>query len=696
MDLSLYWRGEAPPHVTGLLEALVALPEAEHAPEGRVLLCPDATSMAPPAADADVALVAFVGATARLGDDAGRRELAELLGSWVARGTVLLAPNRRTADELAALLGVPAQTVHAVAVPLPGDRLPAELGARGTDIVALDEGLSPQALDPLLRATALVRRFGSPARLVLPTAVAGTVILPGSVAGHHDLVPGQDVVAVDDWRAAAEDAGVLLLAAVDRDLGWTLREALATGRPVVAAGGPALAGHLDALGAPAYPFAGDVVQLAEALHAALRDDRGSALGASARAAVLAESPQAAARALLAALAAAVTATHRRRPSATTVSVGREAARDGLAIGVINPHPSAGGGERFLRQLLRSLTAHPSRPRITLVCQEDPARNFDAGLDELRALGIDVHQGPADRLEAIFEARTAGRDVAYCPWPHLAWPPDVDGPLVCTFHDVNWRRFDVMSAEQKRLLDAQTPAWLQRCAAVVHSSRFIADEVAEFFGRDYPAHVIPLTADLGGAAIGDAERAALRRRHALPGRFVFSPAGRHLHKNYAVLAAACSLLRAQGRPVPVIATGAATDRYHGPDLIGLGYVSEREISVLYDLCCGVVQTTLYEAGSWPMIEAMDARRPVACSRIPSIVEQVDRLGLDARLFDPTDVAAVAAALVALHRGDGTHEMLEHNAQRVRSLQWSAVADDYLQVLCSAAMNGTAVPQARAQC
>jgi glycosyltransferase involved in cell wall biosynthesis len=683
MDLSLYWQGAAPAHVGALLEALVALPEAEDVPEGRVLLCPDATVLAPPADDG-AALVAFVGATGRLDTPAGRAQLTERLGPWTARGAVLLAPNRRTADDVAALLGVPAARVHAVALPLPADRRPAAPATPGADIVVLDDGLVPGTVDALLRAAALVRRFGTDARLVLPAGVADGIGRPGSLAGGHDLVGGRDVVCVPDWRDAVDGAGALLLTAVDRDRGWTLREALATGRPVVAAGGPALAGHLGALGAPAYPFDGDLVRMAEALHAALRGDRGAAVGPAARAAVLAETPETAARALLGALSAAVAP-----PAAPAIVAGPDGPRDGLAIGVINPHPSAGGGERFLRQLLAALAAHPSRPRITLVCQEDPARTFDAGLDDLRAAGVEVHQAPADRLVEVFAQRTADRDVAYCPWPQLAWPPEVDGPLVCTFHDVNWRRFDVMSAEQKQLLDAQSPLWLQRCAAVVHSSRFIADEVAELFGPDYPAHVIPLTADLGGAPIGDEERAALRRRHALPERFVFSPAGRHLHKNYAVLNAACALLREQGRPVPVVATGAATDRYHGPDLVGLGYVSARDISVLYDLCCGVVQTTLYEAGSWPMIEAMDARRPVACSRIPSIVEQVDRVGLEARLFDPTDIAAVADALAALHAGGADADVLERNRERVRALEWSAVADAYLRVLQAAAAGTPAI-------
>jgi glycosyltransferase involved in cell wall biosynthesis len=688
MDLSLQWAAALPQPFAELLDALVALPEAQEAGDGDVVLCPDATAIAPPPDASDAALVGFVGGIARLQDPAGRMQLAEALRAWTARGARFVVGHRKAADDLAALLGIPGERVHALALPLAVEALPEAPaleadGAVRRDVVLVDDGVVSQQLDAVLGAFALARRFGADVRLVLPARVGAALALPGSAAGMHGLIGGRDVVVVDRWQSAATDAAALVLLGIEPDLGWTLRCALATGVPVVAPSGPALAGHLDVLGAPAYPFGGELTQLADALHAAARGLRGPDVGPAARAAVLAETPESAARRLLAILTSAAAApAPAAQDDAQRVDV-VPSDGDGLAIGVINPHPSAGGGERFLRHLVGALAEHPSRPRITLVCQEDPSRTFDAGLEDLRGRGVAVHQAPPERLEEVYADVAADRDVTYCPWPHLSWPPAVEGPLACTFHDVNWRHFDVLSPEQKRLLDDQTPQWLQRSDAVVHSSRFIADEVARFFGPDYPAHVIPLTADLGGDDVTATERAALRARHALPERFLFSPAGRHLHKNYAVLAEACRLLRAQGRPIRVVATGAATDiAFHGPDLIGLGYVSERDIRVLYDLSCGVVQTSLYEAGSWPMIEAMDAGRPIACSRIPSIVEQVERMELETELFDPTSVEDVAASLAALwdgcSAGAGT-DAIAANAARVRALAWADVADAYLRVL-----------------
>lgn len=694
MDLSLHWGAQLPRPFAGLLDALVALPEAEAAGDGAVVLCPDATAIAPPEDQSGAALVAFVGNVVRLRDPMGRRQLAVSLGAWVDRGAHFVVPNAGAADDLTALLGLPAERVHALAIPLPADGVPADAsaapGETRRDVVLIDEGLRADQVDGVLHAFALARRFGGAehARLVLPARVGAHLALPGSAAGALGLVGGRDVVSVARWQDGAAEAAALVLLAVEPDLAWTLREALATGVPVIAPAEPVALGHLAAVGAPAYPCGLEQPPLADAIHAAVCGHRGPDVGPLARAALLRETPERAARTLLDILVGAVAAVAAPAPAPAPAAAPRVEVtaedRDGLAIGVINPHPSAGGGERFLRFLVGALADHPSRPRITLVCQEDASRTFDAGLGDLRARGVEVHQAPADRLLDVYREVAADVDVTYCPWPHLSWPPAVDGPLVCTFHDVNWRHFDVLGPEQKRELEEQSPQWLQGCDAVVHSSHFIAGEVARFYGPDYPANVIPITVDLGASsAVNDAERAVARDRYALPERFIFSPAGRHLHKNYAVLRAAVQLLRAQGQDVQVVATGAATDMaFHGPDVIGLGYVSERDVNVLYDMSCGVVQASLYEAGSWPMIEAMDLDRPAACSRIPSIVEQVERMELETELFDPTDVEDVAAALGRLWAGTSpgsSDEARRANAEKVRAMRWSDVADSYMKVL-----------------
>ena len=181
---------------------------------------------------------------------------------------------------------------------------------------------------------------------------------------------------------------------------------------------------------------------------------------------------------------------------------------------------------------------------------------------------------------------------------------------------------------------------------------------------------------------DAERVVISRRYALPETFVVSPHGNHIHKNYPVLAAALDLLRARSRPMTVVATGAGTAAFQGPDLLGLGYVTGRELTVLYDLASAMVQTTLYEAGSFPMWEAMLAGLPVACSAIPPLLEQLERQGTTAETFDPGDPAAVAAALERVVDAPNP-DLLERNRQIVAGRTFRDVASGYLDVFESVA-------------
>jgi glycosyltransferase involved in cell wall biosynthesis len=194
-------------------------------------------------------------------------------------------------------------------------------------------------------------------------------------------------------------------------------------------------------------------------------------------------------------------------------------------------------------------------------------------------------------------------------------------------------------------------------------------------------------------VSRAHAAAVRRRFCLPRRFLLFPAVRSPHKNHMALQRALELMRSRGRPVSVVTTGAETDAwFHGPDLIGLGYVSDDTLRALYELSDGLVTPTLYEAGSFPVFEAMMVGRPVACSRIPPLVEQLERDGAVAELFDPNAPADIAAALQRL-RGMGPlrrARVVRHNRTAVGRRSWADVADGYMRVFEQALDTRTAAP------
>lgn len=685
MDLAIHWSGAWPEHLVALIEALSELYETAGEITGELALCPDATAVAPPV-DA-VPTVAGVLGTLRLFDPVGRRELVEALEPWMGRGTVFMAPTASAAAALATLPGMALERVRVLALPLGPGRAVERPGATAAE----NDILAVGPIDYVTALTALraLRLMGVEARLVAADPAHDGVELTraaGPVAAFRVLA-GYDVVHAPDWRACVEDAGVILLGETYPDLGGTLREALSTALPVVTPSSGVVTDHLAAAGAHAYLYErGNAMELAGALRAALCRDRGRDLERHAAAAVREESWAAAASALHSLFGEALT------PSPPSVAAPAPAAprvtREGLGVAVLNPWASGGGGERFFREMVEALCSHPSRPRVTAVAALPPGAVFDAGALALERAGASVAVVPQDAFDVRVAHILRGVDVAYCAWSALTRPPPAPVPLVCTLHDLNHKHFNVLSEDQKAALERQIPEWLRSSHTVVSSSEFIRAELEHFYAvRPGQSAVIPLTVRPDSDPVDPEERARVRRRFGLPSGFVLSPAGRHLHKNYPALDAALRRLRREGRPITVAASGQATEAgYWGPDLIGLGYVSARELEALYADCAGVVQTSLYEAGSWPMLEAMAALKPVACSRIPPIVEQVERLGLNVELFDPHSPAAIADGLTRLVTDGADPDTLDANWRAVTKRTWEHVAGEYLDVFERAVKEG----------
>jgi glycosyltransferase involved in cell wall biosynthesis len=683
MEVTLHWNGDWPEYLAPMLTALESLPEAEHAPDGAVVFCPDAARIAPPA-EPSGALVAAVPSAEALFDPARRDALGAVLAQWAQRGAVFTTPTPTVAAALRAGLNLPADRLRCAALPLPPERIPSLTRNGGEDILAL----GPVNYAALLPAVGLLRIAGLDRRLLVADPGAAPVVAPGGFATAYGLLAGREVQAVADWRAAVASAGAIVLSDSPSTDGVTLREALATGVPVVTSNASLVRDHLSAIGAGAYMHQGqhDLQQFVGSLAAALRRDRGEALEAAAREAVLAESWEDAARELLETFIAALTPAPAPAAAARALHA-REAAprvqvvRDPLEVCVVNPKASGGGGERFMRALVGAIAAHQSAPRVKLLCHVDPGAAFDPGAQRLERAGVQVRTISGSDLESALATEVGGSDVVYYSWPHSADPPAIDNPLVCTFHDLNWKHFDVITPAGKAEMERQAPMWIERCSAIVHSSQFIRDELHHYYEAPESLTSVILTAAEAPAQPTTAdERERVRRRFALPERFLLSPNGRHLHKNYPVLDAALRVLRREGRPVPVVASGLATDLYNGPDLIGLGYVTSRELDALYDECAGVVQTTLYEAGSFPMVEAMSAGKPVAISSIPPIIEQVESWGVVAELFDPLEPKDVAEAIWRLWEGSAATEpdTIAANAKAVRTRTWDDVAGDYLKL------------------
>ncbi|MBP1184126.1 glycosyltransferase family 1 protein [Methylobacterium sp. PvR107] len=168
----------------------------------------------------------------------------------------------------------------------------------------------------------------------------------------------------------------------------------------------------------------------------------------------------------------------------------------------------------------------------------------------------------------------------------------------------------------------------------------------------------------------------------PGGFLIYPAAGWEHKNHIGLVEAAAILRAQGIEPPLtVFTGAllpfslrvleraaalnVTDRFRWA-----GYITQRDLVLLYHLARGAVVPTKFEAASAPIWEAFATACPVACSNVTSLPSQTDGGAL---LFDPNNSGDIAGAIVKLWSDAPLRDQLTARGRAIVARHtWESVA------------------------
>lgn len=168
---------------------------------------------------------------------------------------------------------------------------------------------------------------------------------------------------------------------------------------------------------------------------------------------------------------------------------------------------------------------------------------------------------------------------------------------------------------------------------------------------------------------------------LPEEFLLFPAQTWPHKNHLGLVEALSILEDRDIEAPLVAPG--RKNHHYPAVrervreLGLedkvhfpGHVPSRAIYRLLRACKAVVFPTKFEGGGLPSIEALVAGAPIACSRLPSIMETAGDVPV---YFDPDDPEDMADAIEAVWTDDELRrDMVKRGRARAKETSWKHAA------------------------
>jgi glycosyltransferase involved in cell wall biosynthesis len=352
----------------------------------------------------------------------------------------------------------------------------------------------------------------------------------------------------------------------------------------------------------------------------------------------------------------------------------------------------GGTEIYLRELLQALAL------IDSVNQYFVFTNFESGDDGLVPNQANFHR-KAQAVRASFRASrllweqtVLPIEIARCRLnvlfnPGFTMPFFGHCPTVTLFHDLQHKRHP----EHFRRLDL--PFWrlllwiaAHRSNRLIVTSEATSADLEHFYG--IPAKLVTVIPH--GVAL---RFFALDRSHTEP--YLLYVATLHPHKNHERLLRAYARRR---RPERLVLAGMPgfnaravetliAELNLGDSVRLTGWIPREELYGLYDRAQSCVNPSTFEGFGMPMLEALAAGVPTACSDIRPLREIAGEAAL---FFDPLDEDAIAAALDRITGDEYLRRALAlAGPKRARSFTWERTARKTLETLLQCVDNPTTV-------
>lgn len=251
----------------------------------------------------------------------------------------------------------------------------------------------------------------------------------------------------------------------------------------------------------------------------------------------------------------------------------------------------------------------------------------------------------------------GADLLYCPFTAPIYA-ESGIPVVCTVHDLQFKTYpEFFSPEDVAHRDHAFMDAAHRASMIGAVSEYSRQSAIKH-GKLDPSRIRTIHLRMAKRTATAAEQGSdvLDRLGLQSGRYLTYPANFWRHKNHEMLFTAFGIACANGLPddIKLVCTGAPGERQRwlaqavralglGERIVFPGFLSTADFGALMANSAAVVFPSLYEGFGLPVIEAMAAGKPVACSNGTSLPEVADGAAL---LFDPRIPDQIAAAIVTV--------------------------------------------------
>ncbi len=250
------------------------------------------------------------------------------------------------------------------------------------------------------------------------------------------------------------------------------------------------------------------------------------------------------------------------------------------------------------------------------------------------------------------------DLIFCPFTAPTYViPGI--PTVCTISDLQYKTYPSFFAVED--VANRSHAFTEACrraTSLVAISEY-SRQTAIQHGGIKPEHIQTVHLRMAKRiATGDASNDQLLNSLGLvPQQYLLYPANYWMHKNHEMLLTAFKMAchdGGLGKHIKLVFTGAPGERQRWlldaaknmkleSRVLFLGYLTNHELATVMNNCAGVVFPSLYEGFGLPILEAMAAGVPVACSNTTSLPEVAEHAAI---FFDPRIPTQIGEAMITL--------------------------------------------------
>lgn len=352
--------------------------------------------------------------------------------------------------------------------------------------------------------------------------------------------------------------------------------------------------------------------------------------------------------------------------------------------------AVGGSEIYARELIRELGAALPDQEFIAFCVREATESLEAedwpANVSVREVGVDGSNKPRRAATEMFVlpriAKKAGVGLLHS-LGNTA-PPWGDHVRVVTVLDLIYHHYpETIPPLARRGLEFLVPLGARHADRVTTISQATKNDLVATYRID-PDKVDPVLLGLGQtrrpAALPEAE---LRAKYELGSRPVILCIAHALaHKNVPRLFDALAQQFPNGTDSPMMVVvghaGLEQDKLRdhavalniGDRVRFTGWIDQGELEGLFELATLFAYPTLLEGFGLPVLEAMERGVPVACSNTTSLPEVA---GDAAELFDPTDTAAIGAAMARIiDNPELRASLIKRGHERAAEFTWQRTA------------------------